>query len=145
MTKEGEEKMSTDKASVHDKQSREAAVKLGTDHPANLDESAKEGEEKMSTELSGSTLSEPEADTKMEEEDPEYEEDPEDIEIYEDDEDMDDGHAEEPTAELWQRIRITVKEAKLEVAAEDGGNKQSLNWKLALIFMKKLLRWRKSL
>jgi hypothetical protein len=102
MTKEGEEKMSTDhSASVHDEQSKEGQVKLGTDHPiANLDEPAKEGGEKMNTEHSEAALNEAEAGTKMDEEDPEYEEDPEEIEIYEDDEDMDDAHAEEPTAEL---------------------------------------------
>ena len=101
MTKEGEEKMSTDRsASVHDEQSKEGQVKLGTDHPiSNHDEPAKEGGEKMNSH-SEAALKEAEAGTKMDEEDPEYEEDPEEIEIYEDDEDMDDAHAEEPTAEL---------------------------------------------
>ena len=108
MTKEGEEKMSTDRsASVHDEQSKEGQVKLGTDHPiSNHDEPAKEGGEKMNSH-SEAALKEAEAGTKMDEEDPEYEEDPEEIEIYEDDEDMDDAHSEEPTAELVLLYSLT--------------------------------------
>jgi len=123
MTKEGEEKMSTDRsASVHDEQSKEGQVKLGTDHPiSNHDEPAKEGGEKMNSH-SEAALKEAEAGTKMDEEDPEYEEDPEEIEIYEDDEDMDDAHSEEPTAELNEDDR----EAKPEVAAEDGTKEPEL-------------------
>ncbi|AQK82538.1 ATP/GTP-binding protein family [Zea mays] len=107
MTKEGEEKMSTDQsANVHAELSKEGQIKLGTDHPiANHGEPAKGGDENM-------------------EEDPEYEEDPEEVEVYEDDEDMDDAHAEEQIAE--QNENTNDREIKpKEVATTDGGNNKS--------------------
>jgi hypothetical protein len=64
----------------------------------NHDEPVKEVEEKI-TGNSEAAPNEPEADTQMEDEDPEYEEDPEEVEIYEDDEDMDDAPAEDPVKE----------------------------------------------
>jgi hypothetical protein len=96
ITKEGGEKIITDNAvAAHEGQIKEGDKKMSTDHPeAAHDELIKEGEEKTGTDHSAAARDEPEADVKMEDEDPDYEEDPEEVEMYEGDEDMDEASAE---------------------------------------------------
>ncbi|XP_062229048.1 protein SHORT ROOT IN SALT MEDIUM 1-like isoform X2 [Phragmites australis] len=127
MMKEGEEKMSTDHSGAAHDLRKEVQGKPKTDQSTSShDEAVKEAEEKISTDHSEAAPNEPEADTKMEDEDPEYEEDPEEVEIYEDDEDMDDAPAVEPV-EGQNEDNSNIKGAKPEeVAPEDGGNKKTV-------------------